>query len=376
MSRRSGTSLLVGLALASAGCGGLRLADLPAEPIAVRYFDPEQARRAREDLGELEQASRRERGRPSGRSRLGVASTEDIDHFLSSSFKVRRGSPQQGNRQEANERSPRLALLDPRTRELTILREAQTGSVPVDWSLDRRFLLFTQIRRGYEQLFEYGRLHGEVRPITHEPGAHPWGCYGPEGRIVAEQVDFRAERPRSHLVISRPGGGRFRDLTPGPTDQRPACAPDGSHIAYISGGRGLNGSVIIRSLSAALTSAATDPQAGGIEIGPPREIGRGIDPSFSPDGKFIVYSATTRVRAEFGVQDRWRLRRARVSGLGRGSFEMGPVDQFEPAISPDGRIVAYIGIDPEFNQILYVRRVDGSGERILFNEGAALGPVW
>ena len=55
---------------------------------------------------------------------------------------------------------------------------------------------------------------------------------------------------------------------------------------------------------------------------------------------------------------------------------MGPVDQFEPAISPDGKLVAYVGIDPEFNQVLYVRRVDGTGERILFNDGAALGPVW
>ena len=39
-------------------------------------------------------------------------------------------------------------------------------------------------------------------------------------------------------------------------------------------------------------------------------------------------------------------------------------------------IGAYVGIDPEFNQVLYVRRVDGTGERILFNDGAALGPVW
>jgi len=360
----------LGLAFASAGCaGGLSLAELPAEPIAVRYFDPEQARLARDDLGELELASRRRSDRRSVGSRLGVASAEDFNQFLSSSFNLNAGSPETGNRQEANERSPRLALLDPKTRELTVLPHARSGSVPVDWSEDRRFLLFAQILRGYDQLFEYDRERGEVRPITREPGAHPWGCYAFDGRIVAEEVVYRSRVPASHLVISNPGGGHFHELTAGPYDQRPACSPDGTEIAYISGGRGTQGSVIVRSLTLADADAA-------VEIGPPREISRGIDPSFSPDGKFIFFTATTRVQAEFGTRDRWRLRRARVSGLGRGSFEMGPVDQFEPAISPDGKIVAFVGIDPQFNQVLYVRRVDGTGERILFNDGAALGPVW
>ena len=378
--KRDGTALLalLGFAIASAGCaGGLRLAELPVESIAVRYLDPEQARRATEDLGELELASRSRRARQPGRSKLGVASATDIDQFLSSSFKVRGGLPETRNRQEADEHSPRLALLDPRSRELTVLPQARAGSVPVDWSLDRRSLLFTQIRRGYAQLFEYDRESGEVRPMTREPGAHPWGCYGPDGRIVAERVDYSSEPPRSNLVISHPGGGRFRDLTPGPSDQRPACSPDGTAIAYISGGRGVEGNVIVRMLGEAEGSAPSDRELRAeAPIGLPHEIGPGIDPSFSPDGKTIVYSAATRVRADFGVEDRWRLRRARVSGLGRGSFEMGPVDQFEPTISPDGRIIAYIGIDPAFNQVLYVRRVDGSGERILFNDGAALGPVW
>ena len=371
MSLSSGNSLLavLGLASASVGCaGGLSLAELPAEPIAVRYFDPEQARLARDDLGELELASRRRAARRPT-SRMGVARVEDINQFLSSSFRVNAGSRNPGNRQEANERSPRLALLDPKTRELTVLPHARAGSVPVDWSEDRRLLLFTQIRRGYDQLFEYDRERGEVRPITREPGAHPWGCYGSDGRIVAEEVAYQSRGPISHLVISSPGGGHFHDFTTGPTDQRPACSPDGTEIAYISGGRGTKGSVIVRSLL---------PAEAGVEaeMGPPREISRGIDPSFSPDGKFIFFTATTRVQAEYGGRDRWRLRRARVSGLGRGSFEMGPVDQFEPAISPDGKLVAYVGIDPEFNQVLYVRRVDGTGERILFNDGAALGPVW
>ena len=105
-------------------------------------------------------------------------------------------------------------------------------------------------------------------------------------------------------------------------------------------------------------------------------MGPGVDPAFTPDSKQIIYSAPRRVSGEAGVDTRFRLRRARVSGLQRGGYEMGPFDQVEATVSPDGRILAYVAIDPELRSILYVRRIDGSGERILFNHGAALGPVW
>ena len=47
-----------------------------------------------------------------------------------------------------------------------------------------------------------------------------------------------------------------------------------------------------------------------------------------------------------------------------------------PAISPDGRLVAYVGWERRPHQHLYLRRFDGSGDRILFADGDGGFPVW
>ena len=46
-----------------------------------------------------------------------------------------------------------------------------------------------------------------------------------------------------------------------------------------------------------------------------------------------------------------------------------------PAISPDGKHVAYVSNDDGLDR-LYVRRMDGSGDRILLEEGAVAFPAW
>jgi hypothetical protein len=47
-----------------------------------------------------------------------------------------------------------------------------------------------------------------------------------------------------------------------------------------------------------------------------------------------------------------------------------------PAVSPDGRLVAYVAGETRPRRHLYVRRFDGSGDRILFADGDGEYPVW
>ena len=255
----------------------------------------------------------------------------DIGAYFQSRFGGERASTSNSLRSEPSEGAPRLALLDPRARSIEILEGARPGSLPTDWSADRQRLLFTQIIDGYPQLFEMDMSNRHVRPVTREPGAHPWGCYGPDGRIVAETVRVEARVVISRLVVSDPGGANFRRLTDGPAHSRPDC----------SAGRRRGGVL----LGATRRRGGRPRQVAGAH-GEIRDLGPGIDPSFTPDGRYVVYSSATRVNDAGILDERWRLRRARVAGVGRSGVQPGPNDEYEPSVSPDGRIIAYVGVRP------------------------------
>ena len=101
--------------------------------------------------------------------------------------------------------------------------------------------------------------------------------------------------------------------------------------------------------------------------GAERRLGAGREPAFSPIGDWIVYSAPSRAG--------WRLRRMRVDGSARSPTTAGIRDEKMPAVSPDGQFVAYVREATGLER-LFVRRLDGSGDRILLDSGAVFAPVW
>jgi Tol biopolymer transport system component len=66
----------------------------------------------------------------------------------------------------------------------------------------------------------------------------------------------------------------------------------------------------------------------------------------------------------------------RVQGGGRMALGGSIRDERTPAVSPDGRHVVYVSPGDDGIERLYIRRIDGSGDRILLGEGAAAWPVW
>jgi Tol biopolymer transport system component len=243
---------------------------------------------------------------------------------------------------------------------VTVLEAARPGAIPLAWSPARDRLLFAQWDLGTLQLFEVGRDARVVSRLTEGPDHHPQGCYGPDGRlvaVVAKRPGSTEGRTGSGMLVSQiaalgPGDG-VESISPGPTDGEPACSPDGTAVAYV------------RILPDA-PSEIWVHDFGAEE--PPRAIALGREPSFSPDGKWIVYSQAVGKKPAL-----WRIRR---DGTGRTRIGRGSVaDGFGPAVSPDGSLVVYESVlDNRYR--LFVRRFDGTGDSVLFSDGDGTHAVW
>lgn len=343
---------LAGIALCLAcGLTSVRDLELPEDPIAVRYRTPEEARRRAENYHDQRERYRqsgptRARPRRAGRNDF-VANQDAVNEFLGRILGA--GAPG-----EDQQFPGRLALLNPRTREVEVVGAARKGSIPLAWSSDHQRLLFVQPLLQALQIYEYSRTDDTVRAVTHGPMAHAQACYGPEGRIVVAEVDTREDPVRSRIAVSGPGGrAPFTTLTQGPTDHSPACHPEGRGIAFV------------RETASPRTEIFF---LDGIADPTPRRLSPGRHPSFSHDGEWLAYAAP--VKRELRI---WRMR---PDGSGRAPIGRGLRHETRPAVSPDGRLVAYVAAEDRPRRHLYLRRFDGSGDRILFADGDCEFPVW
>jgi Tol biopolymer transport system component len=328
---------------------GVPVAEIPDDPIAISYRTQEEARRRAEDWAKDQAAGAPppEPGatRPArqGRADL-VASEDDVSDLVARVFGTGDG--------EEDEHLGRLALLHPKTGEVEVIAAARRGAIPLAWSEDHQRLLFSQPDRHAQQvqIYEYAPADATVRAVTHGPLSHAQACYAPEGRIVVAVVDVRFQPYHSYIAVSGPGGrSPFEALTPGPSDHSPVCRPGSDGVAFVR----------------------EDPPHAEIhylEDGSVRRLAPGRHPTFTKDGEWLVFAAP--------LGRELRLWRMRPDGSGRTPVGRGVRHEARPAVSPDGRLVAYVAAEELPRRHLYLRRFDGSGDRILFARGDGEFPVW
>ena len=336
-------------ALAALGCSSssVRSAELPESPIAVLYRTPEASRRHAElRLEEKQRQDPLQAQAAPVPGEEGVARVEDIKSYMKTVLTGIPGTP-------AQSRFPgRIGFLQPRRAVIDGFPGGWGEAVPHAWSADRKRLLFTALVDKFAQVFELDVGSGEVRPITHGPEAHPAACYGPGGGVVLMTARIVNDDVQSQIEILEAGSATPRVLTPGPRDYAPTCSADGSKLAWMTApGRGVEWV-----MSREIASEAE-----------PRRLGPGREPRFCGPGDWIVYSAP--------IQRGSKLWRVRADGTGRSPIGRGVLDESSPACSPDGGLVVYVAVE-EFRETLYVRRFDGSGDRILYADSDASHPVW
>ncbi len=342
-----GIVFATGLLLVAPACQGLGVAreEIPEEPIAFIFHPEDEARRRAEAFAKRARTDAR-----SGPEIPTVIHLNSFRDYLEEAFGSRADDDVAG----------RLSLLNPRSKRVTLLESARKGAIPLAWSPDRNRLLFAQWDQGKLQLFEFERDSRAVSLLTRGPDHHPQGCYGPDGRlitVVARRVGLTENRSARQRLVSRivalGPGDAIESISPGPTDGEPACSPNGTEVAYV------------RLLSDARSEIWIHSFA---DQEPARAIAQGREPSFSPDGEWIVYSHVVGKTPAL-----WRIRRDGTgrTRLGRGSG----ADEYGPTVSPDGSLVVYESVSGNRYR-LFVRRFDGTGDSVLFSNGDGTHAVW
>ena len=340
---------LFGLALAAAACQlpGIDRQRLPEALIAVHYRTPEEVR-ARDQAWEARLAA--QPGRAAVRNAAGRGGRlPHLDEFRGLLGRVL-GRP--AARERAS--SGGLALLDPRSGELRRVESVARGAVPQAWSADRKRLLYRVDDGSRVQLWELELASERVRPLTRGSRSHPEGCYAGQGRLVVTVLDHSRDPLRSWIALTGPGGrGPYQMLSEGPADHSPSCSPDGRRVVWVDEAR------------------PGRPQLRGrlLEEGSAlRQLPAGMGPTFSPDGRWLVFSARS---GEY-----WRLWRLRSDGTARAPLGSRGLDALAPSVSPDGLFVVFVASPQPPHRLLRVAAFAGDAEVLLPVEGEADSPVW
>ena len=257
---------------------------------------------------------------------------------------------------------PRYGL--PTRVELHMLPAVTSGPLDPTWHPDGSALAYSM--RG--DLWIQGIGTDLARAITRGPGYHFEPAWSPDGEWLAHVVDTDGQLD---IAVVRSDGSGFRRLTSDASvDVQPAWTPDGRFIVFASARRGDFDIVRYEMATGAVETVVGGPGnqlqpapspdgstlafvagvrgrlgSGGLwtvpmEGGEPmlvhyEETSYRIAPTWTPDGSALVFASDAAGSYDLAVVP--------SAGGNRVRLTTQPLDEFAPAVSPDGRLVAFVG---------------------------------
>jgi len=226
-----------------------------------------------------------------------------------------------------------LMLIDLKTKKVTPLTSGTSSDSRPRWSPDGSTIAFNSNRDGKSQIWLLPMTGGEARKLTNMPIGASDAEWSPDGKQLlflseaypdcatiqenekklkeSEQSPSKAqlisdipyrvfdhwrEGRRSHLYIVSVNGGAPKDLTPGNFDIPPVdlggsrdyCfSPDGKEVCYVTN----TDDNLAWSTN---NDLFTVPAAGGKAVRLTDSKACDCNPRYSPDGKYIAYTAMKR----------------------------------------------------------------------------------
>ena len=231
------------------------------------------------------------------------------------------------------------------------------------WSPDGSRLAYVGAESGTPQMYVRWMGSGESARVTglpDSPGAIAWS---PDGRRIAYTMFVPDEGPHLGSLPPKPEGAKWADplqvidKVTYRTDEDGYLKPGYSQIFWVAADGGA---------PTQLTFGAT--HAGGAV-------------SWTPDGRSILFSANLSKNWEREPINS-EIYRISIDGGAPIALTNRDGPDGSPAVSPDGRQIAYIGFDDRKigyqNTQLSVMSLDGSGKRVLTSrlDRSVSNPVW
>ncbi len=165
-------------------------------------------------------------------------------------------------------------------------------------------------------------------PLTSLPGQERYPSFSPDGNQIAFAWDGEnGDNQDIYIKVVGAGGSPLRLTSHPAADQKPAWSSDGRHIAFVrSSGEG-SGLFVIPALGG--------PERRIASLLPAHEWAAG--PSWSPDGRLLaILERQARGPRSISLVSTESLDKRKLT-----SPPVGSVGDCAPAISPDGRTVAF-----------------------------------
>ncbi|HEU5168976.1 MAG TPA: protein kinase [Gemmatimonadales bacterium] len=188
----------------------------------------------------------------------------------------------------------------------------------------------------------------DVRRRFHSPRMSP------DGRRIAVDFNYQGTRDVWTLDVQQ---RTLTRLTFDKDGHDPVWSPDGKQVAFATARGGVIG-IFLQSADGA--GAAESLLVGGSAM----TVG-----AFTPEGRYVVALVT-------GNAGSWDLAVVPVAGDRTPRLLLGtPFNEYYPAVSPDGRWLAYTSDESGQNEV-YVRAFPDGRGKILVSQNGGSEPVW
>ena len=214
-------------------------------------------------------------------------------------------------------------------------------------------LVYEPLARSRSDVLEWVHADGRSDAVTAIVDAYRHPRVSPDGRFVA--VDTSGKTDSDIWVVDLSSGTRIR-LTDDGDSSNPVWSPDGQAITFA------------RDTAGGMFSLRID---GSVE--PAHLLGSAIEYPFgwSPDGRTLIFDR----RSPEGRMDIWYAVFDAGDEAKETPFAATLADEYGPALSPDGRWLAYVSDESRRAEVYVERFPDGGGKRAISMNGGS-EPQW